>query len=475
MTAVLDAPEVADKVEHLYEPRGTAEKLLYCRDGEVLLSGPAGTGKSRACLEKLHFMALLNPGARFLMIRKTLVSLTSTGQVTYREHVATEALAAGDVKFFGGSKSEAAAYRYTNGSSIVVGGMDIAEKIMSSEYDVIYVQEATELRKDDWEKLTTRLRNGKVSFQQLMADCNPDTATHWLNRRCQSGQTTMLESKHEDNPVLYHADGSLTVKGAAYMAVLDNLTGVRYLRLRKGLWVAAEGMVYEGWSPVDHVIARFDIPDEWPRYWTVDFGHTNPFVCQWWARTPDDELIMYREIYMTGRLIEEHAVTMLEQVTEVVPDVDQVDREVTTALDLRKDITAGRRRWTEPKPRVIVTDHDAQGRGTLTKHLGFATKGAKKAIIDGINGVAVRLKRKASGFHGLYLMADSLVELDQSLLARELPVRTQDEFGGYVWDIGAGKATKELPVKENDHGMDASRYLVAEIDLGIRPGIRSMG
>ncbi|MGA4988615.1 hypothetical protein [Nonomuraea bangladeshensis] len=69
-------------------------------------------------------MALLNPGMRALIVRKTAVSLGSTGLVTFREHVAKESLAGGDVVWYGGSAQEAASYRYTNGSAIVVGGMD---------------------------------------------------------------------------------------------------------------------------------------------------------------------------------------------------------------------------------------------------------------------------------------------------------------------------------------------------------------
>jgi hypothetical protein len=43
----------------------------------------------------------------------------------------------------------------------MIGGMDKPTKIMSSEYDFIYVQEAIELTETDWENLTTRLRNGR--------------------------------------------------------------------------------------------------------------------------------------------------------------------------------------------------------------------------------------------------------------------------------------------------------------------------
>ena len=172
---------------------------------------------------------------RGLIVRKTLASLGSTALVTYEEHVAKEHLANGEVTWFGGSAKEAACYRYKNGSRIVVGGMDKAMKIMSSEYDVVYVQEATELTEEDWEAITTRLRNGKMPYQQIIADANPDVPTHWLKIRCDLKKTHYIRSRHEDNPVLFNqgpdGPGALTEVGKAYMKKLDALTGVRYQRL----------------------------------------------------------------------------------------------------------------------------------------------------------------------------------------------------------------------------------------------------
>lgn len=52
-----------------------------------------------------------------------------------------------------------------------------------------------------------------------------------------------------------------------------------------------------------------------------------------------------------------------------------------------------------------------------------------------------------------------------------MPVCTAEEFGGYVW---MDSKTKEEPVKEQDDGMDAMRYVVAERDLGVRPRVRWM-
>lgn len=235
---------MADLAIHSYVPCGAALKLFHDRSPEVLLSGPAGTGKSRACLEKLLVLALMNPGMRALMVRKTRVSISSTGLITFREHVAKEAIGAGHLRWISGG-SAPSQYVFNNGSTITMGGLDTPSRIMSSEYDVIFVQEAIELTLTDWESLTTRLRNNKISFQQIIADTNPAQPTHWLKQRCDVGRTNMYTSLHEDNPTLVDPDTrEYTKLGAEYLAKLDNLTGVRYMRLRKGLWVPQIGRAH---------------------------------------------------------------------------------------------------------------------------------------------------------------------------------------------------------------------------------------
>jgi phage terminase large subunit len=445
---------VTAALAHRFVPRGAAKTLFACRAPEVLLSGPAGTGKSRACLEKLHLLALRNPGFRGLIVRKTAASLGSSALVTFREHVAAESLAVGHVRWYGGSQEKAAAYIYSNGSIINVGGMDKPTKVMSTEYDAIYVQEAIELTLTDWESLKTRLRNGKVSFQQLLADTNPDTDTHWLNRRSESGATVMIESRHEDNPTIVDENGEYTERGAAYIANLDALTGVRHARLRRGLWVAAEGQVYEDWDPAIHLVDRFPVPPSWTRYWAVDFGFRNPFVLQRWAQDPDGRLYLYAENYRTGRLVEEHAADVLAQVT---------------SLGAKDNGNEGVRTWMEPKPRAIIADHDAEGRATFVEKTGLPTIAANKAVKDGIQAVQSRLKVQRDGKPRIFIMRDTLTHRDAELAQRSMPTCTAEEIGGYVWN-----ATKEEPVKENDHGMDAMRYLVMHVDKGASKYLRWM-
>lgn len=445
-----------------YRPRGAAKQLFTIRSAEVLLSGPAGTGKSRAALEKLHLQAMKYPGMRGLILRKTQVSLTSTTLVTWREHVAKEALASGIVHFYGGSKQEAAQYRYSNGSAITIGGMDNPTKIMSSDYDIVYVGEAIELSVNDWEAATTRLRNGKMPYQQLIADTNPDVPHHWLNLRCDTGQTVKLESRHADNPVYVNDDGTYTERGEDYIVgKLAKLTGPRRDRLFLGKWVSAEGVIYDGYDPAVHLLDRFDIPAEWARYLVVDFGYTNPFVCQWWAVDGDGRAYLYREIYRSQRLVEDHAKDIIGACTKRHPDY--VHPAGTDRLPYHGRI------WKEPRPRALICDHDAEGRATLEKHLGMSTTPALKTVTEGIQAAQARLKLAGDGRPRLLLLRDAVVFRDKTLAEAGKPTSSTEEILGYVW---SDTQRKEEPVKQDDHGMDAMRYFIAHQDMAPRPGVR---
>lgn len=427
---------------HRYQPRGAAKDLLTNRSPEVLLSGPAGTGKSRASLEKLMLVAIKYPRMRGLIVRKTASSLTISTLVTWKSHVIPQLLATGEVVYYGGSAAEPAQYKFRNGSVILMAGMDQYTKIMSTEFDMIYVAEATELTETDWQALGTRLRNGLMPYQQLIADCNPDAPTHWLKMRSDKGTTVMLNSKHVDNPVYYSADGQLTDQGKPYIERLQSMTGLMRSRLYEGIWAGAEGLIYGGIETID----AFPIPNEWERYWSLDFGYRNAFVCQFWARDNDDNLYLYREIYRTSRIVSEHAT----QIQGIVMNPDGT--------------------WKEPKPRKVVTDHDMNGRIEFEQKLGITTTAAHKNVIEGIQKVQERLKPGHDGKPRLFIFKTSLVDRDQALIEAKKPTCTAEEVLRYVWD-----ANKEAPVKDHDHGMDAMRYVVAELDYGTSPNVRFLG
>ena len=225
-----------------------------------MVDGPAGTGKSRGVLEKVFVCAAKYPRTRILLCRKTRTSMTTSTLVTWEEKVL--ALLPGLCS--GASKAVRRTYRFPNGSEIDVCGLDNPDRIMSTEYDLIAAFEATELNQDDYEKLASRLRNGVMPYQQMIADCNPAGNSHYLKRLADDGKITRFPSRHEDNPMLFDGE-NWTKAGRDYLDTLGMLTGTLRKRLLEGLWASAEGMVFENWRADVHLIDQREIPSSWRR------------------------------------------------------------------------------------------------------------------------------------------------------------------------------------------------------------------
>lgn len=225
-----------------FAPRGAVRDLWKTRHAEVMIAGPAETGKTFGCLHYLDALMWEFPGAQAAIVRKTYNSAIASVVQTYERKVLGPN---SPVHAYGGDRPQW--YDYPNGSRVWVGGMDNPGKVLSSERDVIYANQAEELTLDDWETLRTRAtgRAGNMPYARSVGDCNPGPPQHWILQRERDSRLVVLHSRHEDNPTLYSERGDLTDQGRATMAVLDSLTGVRYQRLRLGLWVSAEGTVYE--------------------------------------------------------------------------------------------------------------------------------------------------------------------------------------------------------------------------------------
>jgi len=420
-----------------YHPRGALLAHFACHEREYILAGPAGTGKSRGSLEKINAVCEKYKSARTCMVRKTRKSLTQTGMTTFEERV----LPRKDyIPFHTGDQE----YRYPNGSILAVAGLDDPQKLFSSDWDIVFVQQAEELTEDEWQSILRGLRNWKLPYQQLIGDCNPGPPGHWIRARAATGALRLFETRHEDNPELWDdVKKEWTERGKQYISILDGYTGVLYKRLRLGLWVAAEGMVYEDvWDRAVHVIPRFvnaplnkdQVPKSWPRYWCVDFGYTNPFAWAAVAEDPDGRLYVYKEIYHTKKTVSEHC----KRIMEVTKD--------------------------EPKPVAIICDHDAEDRATFERETGYPTKGAWKAVSAGIQAMNERLKIAGDGKPRLFYLENSVVDIDPALLAAHEPTSSESEYEVYVWDTNVNKKKGEEPLKKYDHGKDRDRYLITYID-----------
>jgi len=390
----------------------------------MLLTGSAGGGKSRLAAEKMHGYLKRYPDAMGVMLRKTRESMTNS-TVLFMDRTVI-----GDdpgVRHYP-SKNR---FEYDNGSILAYGGMadeKQREQIRSigaeGAVDMVWMEEANKFTETDFNEVLPRMRGKAAPWRQVVLTTNPDAPTHWIYQRLILGrEASVYYSGALDNPY----------NPSEYTDTLEKLTGVLYKRLVKGLWVQAEGAVYDTFDPAIHVVDPFPIPADWRRIRSVDFGYANPFVCQWLALDNDGRVYLYREIYMSGRLVEDHA------------------RQITN-LSQGEQFEA------------TVADHDAEDRATLDRY-GVHTLSATKDISPGIQAVQARLRVAEDGKPRLFVVRGALVEHDAKLEETKKPTCTEAEFTGYVWPKSAdGKPVKEVPVKENDHGMDALRYAIMYLD-----------
>jgi phage terminase large subunit len=409
-----------------FRPYGAAKELFYCKEPEVLMVGPAGTGKTIVALNKLHLCLMKYPGSRGLLLRKTRHSLSQSSLVTFESKVVPDGFFKDNC-----SRSHRQSYVYPNGSELVLGGMDKSEKILSTEYDIIVVDEAIEIEQSDLDVLLSRLRNHKMPYQQIILCCNPSYPTHWIKARADAGQMVELKSTHQDNP-------SMT---AEYLAMLDRMSGVRRLRLRDGIWAAAEGRVYDAFDSAIHVIHKdVDVSDFKQIIGGVDWGYIHAGCMQVWAVDGDGRMYLVREYVKTQK---------------------NLDWWIEKAKALTKEL--GVEVWVcdSAEPANI----DAFYREGLTAIKAF------KSVNAGINAVQERLVVQKDGKPRLFILDDALQERDADLQDRHKPTCLKEEMDRYVWD-GKGK---DQPVKVDDDAVDTMRYCVAHIDHLDGSGIKIVG
>jgi PBSX family phage terminase large subunit len=383
----------------IYTPRGGCKDFLYCKEPEYIAAGPAETGKTLAACWKIHLLALKYPGLNGAIIRKTQKSLYGSVLQTW-ERVIKDA----PVTPYGGEKPEK--YLYNNGSTIWVGGMDNSDKVLSSERDFFFVNQAEELTLDDWEKLTTRTtgRGAVMPYTMTFGDCNPSGSHHWIRTR---PTLKLIHTTHKDNPTLYDDKGELTEHGKRAMDALSSLSGVRRKRLYEGIWATSEGAVYDMFDAAVHVKERDD--KEFVSWGlAMDAGYTHPAVILLIGIDSDGRWHVAREFYERGKLQE-----------DVV--------KVAKAWMLEKDC------------RMVAVDEAAAGLIADLRNNGVPAQGGKGKVFGGITSVQDRLK----------IQGDGLPRLSVAPAC----VNVVNEFESYVW-----KPEKDEPIKENDHAMDALRY-----------------
>ncbi|RMF57260.1 MAG: hypothetical protein D6746_11390 [Bacteroidetes bacterium] len=436
--------------DHHYRCRGACNELLrrylveHNPPEEALVEGPAGTGKSRTILTLIDTLCRQYPGIRCLVMRAVRVDMNESTLMTFE----TKVLLPGDPLLRRRlSREHRRKYVYESGSEIVLSGMDQPTRLFSTEYDVIYVNEATELTEAEYESLFRALRNAVYPHgQPMICDCNPDAASHWLNRRPERAGSVMerFRTRHFDNPAYFDDDGKPTELGARYLARLERLGGVRRDRLYLGKWVTAEGVIWDTYDPAIHLINPGERTETRPYgrllpnfLWTfaaIDFGFRAPGCMALYGVTHDRRLYRLAEHYRKGK---------------------DIDWWADIAVRWQRDHGIRRLVCDPSRPDDIAYLNRQMGRAKNREGLEIAVRADNRHVGLGVVREAFRERR-------LFLVRGGLVKPDPELVEDGLPTCTEEEIPSYVWaELQDGKPAKEEPEPGvPDHGCDQLRYAV---------------
>jgi phage terminase large subunit len=406
---------------------GANAELFSHMDQEIMLSGPADTGKTLAALSYLNQLAWAYPRGQWAIIRKYAATLHGSVVQTFQNKILRPE--DGVIPYGGDRRPER--YIYPNGSVIWLGGLDKASKVLSSERDLIYVNQAEELDQADWEFLITRA-NGRAGNMRIdgvargivIGDCNPAAPTHWILQRAKRGMV-FLQSTHRDNPEIYDPKtGELTPGGEIRLAALQRLTGSTYNRLYKGLWAQPEGAIYDVYSDETHLLKGLpDFPRVYPRVVGVD--PMGAYTAAVWVvyDQVNEVLVVEQEYYQPfGLTIPGHARNILEL------SGYGAEGELTP---MAKNIAA----WVGGGPSERQARVDYRGAGLPMVESPIA------GVWEGIDRVYQLLR-------------------ENRLFVSDECENLRSEIGEYRRKFRSGVATDEIEDKERFHLLDALRYAI---------------
>ena len=184
-----------------------------------------------------------------------------------------------------------------------------ADGYQGSEYDIIFIDEATQMSEEQIKKIAACNRGVNPFPKRMYYTCNPGGQGHgyikrlFIDKHYEAGEIpedySFTQALVQDNKVLMESDPE-------YIKNLEALPPKLREAWLNGSWDIFEGQFFEEFRDdpehyydrkFTHVIEPFDIPPGWNIYRSYDFGYAKPFSCAWWAMDYDGILYRILEFY----------------------------------------------------------------------------------------------------------------------------------------------------------------------------------
>jgi hypothetical protein len=275
--------------------------------------GSAGGGKSDAMIMASIIACITYKKISVGYFRRKFTQLEGAGGAIMRSQ---QLLA--DMENKGLVKWNGSKYRWTfvNGSIIQFAHLQHEHDVnnyQSQQFDIIAFDEATHFTRFQYRYMLSRNRGANKSIPRrfVIMGTNPGGVGHsWFKEHFVNAGTpeTVVNVEVEPGQFEEHmfipaslADNqALEEIDPEYRKNLENQPEHIRRQLLEGDWDAVEGVAFPEWRREHHVCEPFDIPDEWVRFRSMDWGFAKPYSVGWYAVDYDGRLYKYRELYGWG-------------------------------------------------------------------------------------------------------------------------------------------------------------------------------
>jgi phage terminase large subunit len=374
------------------------DRNLRSKAQYIVNVGGAGSSKSHSiaqiCVQKLFSI----PNRKIAICRKTFPAL----RLTAYKLVVDLLTDWGVYGRIGHDKTHNVITNPQNNASINFLSLDDPEKIKSTDWNDIWLEEASEFTWEDWIVIQTRLRSPTTPANpnRIYFTLNPSDEQSWINQRLMltesfASKLEIIHSNYRDNPFLAqdYIDILIALKDQDINA---------YNVYAEGEWGTLTNLIYKTYE----LVQEFPATDENSEIiYGLDFGYNNPSALIE-INVKDIENCYLRELLYQNHLTNSE---LIDKVKELIPE--------------------------EQRHRPMYADCAEPDRIEEFAKAGFNIYPADKEVNIGIDFC----KR-----HKFYTLPSN--------------INLNKERAVYKWRQDKNGNVLEEPVKFMDHLMDAKRY-----------------